>query len=234
MFIVLESYSQDVIYLKNNDSIKCRIIEDKITYLRYKLNNSTDTAVYEIRQNDYDYYVDNKDELKTEIPPFKYDENVHKKEGVKSDFGIGFGLDYSGIVGVKYAFLPINYAAIFMSIGYMNVDAGYNVGLQLYILPYSSEFNVRPHFKFMYGANASIHIIGASKYDKVYYGYTYGGGVEFRFGKFKDIGFDLDICIPVRSNEFEEDYDNILKNKTIKFYNDPPTVTIGAGFHVQL
>ncbi|OFX18275.1 MAG: hypothetical protein A2033_17660 [Bacteroidetes bacterium GWA2_31_9] len=237
IFIVLDSFSQDIIFKKNNsDSIKCRIIEDKITSLRYKLNNSNDTTIYEIKQNDYDYYVDKPDELNDVVSSVKSIESTNEnlKDGFKTDFGIGLGLDYSGIFGVKYTFFPIKYAAVFISVGYMNVDAGYNVGLQLNILPYGTEFNLRPHIKFMYGANSSIHINGASQYNKVYYGYTYGGGFEFRFGRFKDVGFDIDFSVPLRSNDFVKDYNKILNNKTIIVYNYPPKLTIGIGFHIQL
>lgn len=50
-------FAQDRIILKNADTIKCKIIEDKIVYLKYKLFNTQDTSIYQINQDLYDYYT---------------------------------------------------------------------------------------------------------------------------------------------------------------------------------
>ena len=45
----------------------------------------------------------------------------------------------------------------------------------------------------MYGCNSIIAVDGADEYDKVYKGFTVGLGFEFRFGKKKMNGLDLDL-----------------------------------------
>lgn len=60
----LDIYSQDFIILKNNDTIKCKIIEDKVSFIFYKLINSPDTVTLKINQADYDYYI-----IKSDILP---------------------------------------------------------------------------------------------------------------------------------------------------------------------
>jgi hypothetical protein len=54
----LNLFSQDLIILKNtNDTIKCKIIEDKIIILKYKLYNSKDTSIYQIGIDKVDNYI---------------------------------------------------------------------------------------------------------------------------------------------------------------------------------
>lgn len=59
---------QDVIILKNGDSIKCKIIEDKITYLTFKFFK-TDTTIQQIDANKFDYYIKKEIEETTETTP---------------------------------------------------------------------------------------------------------------------------------------------------------------------
>jgi len=50
--------AQDLIILKNGvDTIKCKIIEDNVSFLTYKKYNSVDTSLYQISQDLYDYYT---------------------------------------------------------------------------------------------------------------------------------------------------------------------------------
>lgn len=230
------TFSQDVIYFKNNvDSIKCRIIEDKITYLKYKLINSNDTTTYVLTQNQYDYYIDIPDEFTVVDNSGKKIENILEKEntGLQGDFGIGVGLDYGGLLGVKFTFIPIDYLSAFFSFGYQFIAPGVSIGLQAHLLPYSKEFTIRPHLNLMFGTNAVIVMIGAPQLNKSYVGFTPGGGFEIRFGQEKRKGFNIDLCFPIRSKEFDEDFNTIRRNPlyTIK---SPTSVTISIGFHVQL
>jgi len=54
----LNSMSQDLIFYNNaKDTIKCKIIKDKIEFIEYRIVN--DTNVYRIYQEQYDYYIQN-------------------------------------------------------------------------------------------------------------------------------------------------------------------------------
>lgn len=51
-------YAQDKIILNNNDTILCKIIEDKILSITYKLYNSDDTTTYSISHEKFSGYVE--------------------------------------------------------------------------------------------------------------------------------------------------------------------------------
>lgn len=234
-FIAFSAICQDIIILKNNsDSIKCRIIEDKITYLRYTLANTNDTTIYEIKQSDYDYFIDKPDEFKVVDKEGKKvpENNKPIKNGLHADFGLGIGLDYGGLFGVKFTILPIEYLSLFCSFGYQFISPGVNFGVQIHIIPYNSENAVRPHLKTMYGTNSIIIMNGAPQLNKTYMGFTPGVGVEFRFGHEKRKGFDVDLCMPIRSDEFNTDF-NQIKNNPIYTISSPTLLTISVGYHSE-
>lgn len=77
------AFSQDLIILGNNDTIKCKIIEDKVSFLTYKLVNSSDSSIHQINQTEYDYYLiqsNNKIDLGNPyiIPEFVYTDSNTK------------------------------------------------------------------------------------------------------------------------------------------------------------
>lgn len=57
-FVIFTISSQDFIILKNSDTIKCKILDDKISFLEYKLNLN-DTTVYTIKADIFDFYIKN-------------------------------------------------------------------------------------------------------------------------------------------------------------------------------
>lgn len=165
----------------------------------------------------------------------KTDTNSYKNfYSTYSDVGIGIGLDYGGLCGVKYTFIPTKYTPIFFSLGYILFDVGFNFGVQLNILPYNSKHNIRPHLKLMYGRNRGIEVKGANHFNKLFLGYTFGGGLEFRFGKHKDVGFNIDICIPHQSEKFKNYYNEITKIKQIEIIRPLTKYTFSVGIHVPL
>lgn len=224
----LSVFAQDYIYLKNNDSIKCIIIEDKIVSLNYKLFDRSDTTTYNIKKEDYDYYVDNID------PIFVVCEDAPKNEDIlnKLDIGIGHGIDYGGIIGFNLSYYPIGYASVFISIGNQIIAPSTNVGIRLLVLQHSSKNYVRPNIKLMYGVNSSIIMTGAEHLNKLYPGFTYGVGLQTRFGKTKKHGFDFDINLPIYSDEFIEDYNKIKSDPKYRISNYP-SILISMGYHIE-
>ena len=81
IFVILfqsMSFAQDIIYKKTNDSIVCKIIDIKTSYISYKLFNSNDTVTYKILLDEYEFFTKQKnaDELnevnyKINIQPLK-------------------------------------------------------------------------------------------------------------------------------------------------------------------
>jgi len=120
------------------------------------------------------------------------------------DLGVGVGLDYGGIVGAKVAFImPFRQISVFGAGGLQFFGFGWNVGTTFRILSMKKSRTFRPNIKLMYGINRSTMVIDASEYDGMFTGWTPGIGAEFRFGKKKSNGFDVDINFPIGSDDYE-------------------------------
>lgn len=147
------------------------------------------------------------------------------------DLGIGFGLDYGGLIGVKLAYiLPFPHISIFGSAGAQLLGFGWNVGTTFHILPQSDKFVFRPNLKIMYGINRSTKVIGASEYDKMFTGITPGIGLEFMFGRKKANGFDFDLNFPIGSTEFNDQIEKMENDPRISSVTMIP-FAISLGYH---
>jgi len=85
--------------------------------------------------------------------------------------------------------------------------------------------------KVMYGCNSAIFVEGAEEYNKVYHGWTVGLGLELRFGKNKQTGFNMDLNVPLRTSEFWADWDDVKQNPGIQITQEPMPVAFSIGFH---
>jgi hypothetical protein len=161
----------------------------------------------------------------------QYDPN-YKFEEPENPFnlGIGTGLDYGGIIGARFSGFPIKHFGVFAGVGYNLVKVGYNFGGIVRILPGKK---VCPVVTGMYGYNATIIIIGGSQYNKVYYGPTFGGGIELHFSnrqKFMNFG----LLIPLRSQTFYDDVDALKNNPAIQDVSEPIPFGISIGYHFKI
>ena len=175
--------------------------------------------------------------------PVQQQDTVHKKVQVKSiprtperrwgDAGIGLGLDYGGLVGVKGTFYPIKYMGIFASVGWEIVGVGWNAGILGRLLPADGTRGARPYLKVMYGANAVTKVSGMSGYDKIFYGFTIGVGLETRFGRKRASGLNLDLNVPLRTPDYFEQVNNMKNNPKITMNNSTIPITISIGYNVE-
>lgn len=148
------------------------------------------------------------------------------------DLGFGLGLDYGGLIGAKFTFVPVKHLGIFVSGGYHMVAFGWQVGVIGYILRKTSQKKIRPYFKVMYGSNRVIIVDGASQYDKNYTGFTPGFGVEFRFGAARKSGLNIDLNVPIESAEFKDDFNALDKNPGIEISAALP-IAFSVGYHFE-
>jgi hypothetical protein len=149
------------------------------------------------------------------------------------DIGAGFGLDYGGLLGVKGTFNPIPYLGVFVAGGLQIGGYGWNTGIIGRVLPALSTRSVRPYAKVMYGVNAATKVDGKPEYDGLYTGLTAGIGSEFRFGRKRLVGLNLDLNVPFRSPEFYETYNNMLDDPSVELANKVLPIAISVGFHVD-
>lgn len=243
ILFALNAKSQDLIFYNNNkDTIKCKIINDKVQFLEYKLNN--DTSLYRISQDKYDFYIQQNEFTKNDtiknkeftLPNlYKNDTTINnfaKKQLTPQypqfGFGFGIGLDYGGILGIKITSIPFKFLSVFFGLGYNLNDAGVNIGALYRIAP---KQIICPFFGIMYGYNAVIVIIGAENYNKTYYGSSFTFGLEFRSAKLKNF-FSIGLNIPNRSDSFEKDIQSLKQNPNIKITQEPPDALLTIGYHI--
>jgi hypothetical protein len=152
----------------------------------------------------------------------------------KFDMGFGLGLDYGGLLGGKISLVPFKYVSVFGSLGYHLVDFGWQVGGTFYFIPKTNTNYIRPYFKAMYGTNRVIMIEGAEYYNKNYKGATPGIGCEFRFGRSRSSGLNIDINIPIESQEFKDDWETIKDDPAVVEMQDPFPIAFSIGYHFEL
>jgi hypothetical protein len=158
----------------------------------------------------------------------EYDENYEFPETKTANInlGVGLGLDYGGIGG-KLTFVPTPMIGIFGSIGYNLDGAGYNGGVIFRILP---EATVCPYVSAFYGYNAVLVIEGRDS--KTYYGPSIGTGIELH-RKNKGRFWNFGVGIPIRSQEYQDDVDEILQNPNYESTEALP-FTLSIGYHFAL
>ncbi len=153
-----------------------------------------------------------------------YELPTEEEEMSPVNFGVGLGLSYGGI-GARLSAFPIPNVGVFGAVGYNLHKAGYNVGGIVRVLP---KKRVCPVVMGMYGYNAVIIVTGADEYNKTYYGTSFGGGVEIRFRN--STFLNLELLMPVRSQEWRDDFDFLLNNPAIEI-TEPLPVTFSIGYH---
>jgi len=158
---------------------------------------------------------------------------VVKAERRWGDLGIGFGLDYGGLIGVKATVYPISYMGIFASGGWELVGLGWNVGCLGRIIPADGKHGVRPFLKLMYGVNGVTKVTGKSVYDKMFFGLTVGLGLETRFGKRKKSGLNIDLNFPFRSPQYFDQVARMKSDPQIKMTSSTIPVAISFGYNIE-
>jgi hypothetical protein len=147
------------------------------------------------------------------------------------DVGLGVGLDYGGMFGVQVGLTAVKHLTFFASGGYYMFQGGWNVGLKTLLVAKTSKHGARPYLKVMYGSHSVIYVDGADEYNKVYKGWTVGFGLELRFGKKKQTGFNMDLNVPLRTPDFWTDYNDMKNDPRLEVTAEPLPVAFSIGFH---
>jgi hypothetical protein len=145
------------------------------------------------------------------------------------NLGIGLGIDYGGF-GFRLNVVPERAGFLFLGLGYNTLSAGINAGAGYLFAP---KKKVCPYADVMYGYNAVIVIENASRYDRTYYGITFGIGIELHNKSNRNF-WNLGLLFPIRSTEYEDDLRAIKNNPNIRIETEPPPFGISAGYHFGL
>lgn len=146
------------------------------------------------------------------------------------DIGLGIGLDYGGFGG-RLTYHPMRHFTLFGAAGYNLVGLGYNVGISYVILPAKI---VTPSLNAMYGYNGAIRVENADQYNGTYYGFSAGAGVQIHLKKKSGYYLNLELIVPFRSKEYDDDWETIKNDPTMEIKAEPMPVAVSLGFHFPL
>jgi hypothetical protein len=145
----------------------------------------------------------------------------------KFSIGIGIGMDYGGIGG-NLLFYPQRNVGIFGGVGYAIAGVGYNVGGKFRLVSEKGKGRVVPYFMAMYGYNTAIAVTNQTDLNKLFYGPTFGLGIDLR-GKRKSY-WSIALVVPVRSDEVDKYIEDLKNNYGAEFKNDLLPVGFSFGY----
>jgi hypothetical protein len=144
-------------------------------------------------------------------PSYSSASGGYEKENMVS-LGIGLGMDHGG-VGLNLAVYPEKHIGLFAGMGYAIIAPGFNAGLKLRLF----SDGVTPFVSAMYGYNAVISVQNASQHNKMFYGITYGIGVDMRVNPEKNGFFSFGLLIPIRDKAVDKYMDDLQKKHNVSF-----------------
>lgn len=144
--------------------------------------------------------------------------------------GAGIGQVYGGL-GLNLSFEPVKGLGIMAGGGYFLAGPGYNGGVYYRFL---SDKKVNPLVYGLFGTNASIKVIGATEYDKLYVGPSFGAGTIFKVGRGGQNRLFLGIHYMLRSKDFETDMEIVNNDPRVDDLTRPLPVSFNFGFHFPL
>lgn len=123
-------------------------------------------------------------------------------------FGPGLGLDHGGI-GVRMDVRPVDQFGVFGGVGWAVGGLGWNAGLHV---PLLTGRKANPYVTGMYGYNTvyAVKILNQATLAErtVYYGPSFGGGVEFPFRKGTRMA-QVGLLAPIRPSQVLTDHPEI-------------------------
>ena len=150
------------------------------------------------------------------------------RESDKVSIGLGFGLDYGGFGG-NIVFYPAPKIGLFAGLGYPLAGVGYNVGAKLRLLtPKVSKVNA--YLLAMYGYNSAIYVQDAKDYNKLFYGPSFGFGIDTHYNPMKVVYWSFALMIPVRGTDVDNYINDLKTNHNVDFKNALPPIAFSVGY----
>jgi hypothetical protein len=112
--------------------------------------------------------------------------------------GVGLGFDYGG-VGGHFILYPQKNIGLFAGIGWVPGGVGFNGGVKLRIKNEASP--VDPYFMAMYGYNAVAYSQTDNRLNKIFYGPSFGIGIDVHRRKYYLGYWSFALLVPIRSEE---------------------------------
>lgn len=144
--------------------------------------------------------------------------------------GLGFGNDY-GNIGANILFYAHKNFGIFAGIGYAIAGPGSTIGIKMRLLSQKTNSGIIPYALAMYGYNTGIWIIGEGRYNKLFYGPTFGLGFDYKSKVLKKYYLSFSLQVPVKNQKYQNYKDDLIKNHGIEFqYSLPFDLSLGFRF----
>lgn len=134
----------------------------------------------------------------------------------KINLGIGGGLDYGGL-GADLMFYPHQSVGLFAGAGYAIAGFGFNAGVKFRFIPKKQPSRIAPYAMAMYGYNAAVAVSGASQFNKLFYGPTFGAGLDFGLRPGKRGYWSVALLVPIRSAESKDYIKDLEDNEGVEF-----------------
>jgi len=145
--------------------------------------------------------------------------------------GLGLGFDYGGIGG-NITVYPQQNVGLFFGGGYVIAGFGYNAGVRLRLIPKKASA-VDPFFMAMYGYNAAVVVSDNKDLNKIFYGPSFGLGIDLH-KKGPSLGtWSFAITIPIRTSE-ANDYVKNLRDSYGVSLNDFVPIGFSVGYKFKL
>jgi hypothetical protein len=150
-----------------------------------------------------------------------------------TSISIGVGMDHGGFGG-KFLVYPQNNFGLFVGAGYAIAGFGINCGFKVRLINEKKQSKISPYLIGMYGYNAAIAVTNADQYNKLFYGPTFGIGLDFRPNP-ESIGYwSFALLLPIRSSEVNNYIDDLKNNHGVEFKNGLVPIGISFGYRFIL
>ena len=149
----------------------------------------------------------------------------------KSSFGIGAGFDFGGF-GANMLVYPCRNVGLFGGLGYALGGVGFNAGAKFRLI--SKKHDTDPYAIVMYGYNAAIKVSDASQFNKLFYGPSFGFGLDFHSKRMTKSYYSMALLVPIRSSAVNEYMDDLKNNHSVVFKNELPPIAFSIGYHFIL
>lgn len=147
--------------------------------------------------------------------------------------GFGLGMDYGGIGSSISYFLDPD-IALFFAGGYALADFGYNIGAKYRVTSGTKPAKFVPYVIGMYGYNAVVQVKDKTEYSKVFYGVTFGVGVDFKPFRTGSGYWTFGLLVPIRGSKVDSYIDELKNEHGVKFDNDLFPVGLSVGYRIVL
>jgi hypothetical protein len=106
--------------------------------------------------------------------------------------------------------------------------------MKLRFIPKEPSGQISAFILLMYGYNAAIVVKNALKYNKFFYGPSFGFGLDLRLKPPKRVYWSFALLIPVRSREVDQYIDDLKTKQGAEFKNDLAPLGFSFGYRFIL